>query len=114
MKLVAGALKYGQTATFEVTAKSTAGSMSLSDNYVLSGKGTAATFVNGLAVGDRVTVNLHLEHDGTDITPKTVIGGWPTILKDGVATGITGTTAGASSANPRTAVGFDQNIYGGG
>lgn len=109
MKLVAGALKYGQTATFEVTAKSTAGSMSLSDNYVLSGKGTAATFVNGLAAGDRVTVNLHLEHDGTDITPKTVIGGWPTILKDGVATGITGTTAGASSANPRTAVGFDQS-----
>lgn len=108
MKLVDGALKYGSTATFEVTAKSSSGSMSLSGGYVLSGKGNAATFVGSLAVGDRVSVNLHLEHDGADITPKTVIGGWPTILKNGVATGISGSTAGANSANPRTAVGFDQ------
>ncbi|MBQ9074005.1 MAG: phosphodiester glycosidase family protein [Muribaculaceae bacterium] len=108
---VEGSIALGKAVKMKVTgAPSAAGSMAIpAGGYVLSGHGTAATFVSSLADGDVITVNATLKLDGNSIVATQVLGGQPTILKDGVVldTETNPVIDHLPSLNPRTAVGHD-------
>ncbi|MBO7382486.1 MAG: phosphodiester glycosidase family protein [Muribaculaceae bacterium] len=106
---VDGTLRFGHPLTVTVTsAPSTAGNSSLSEGkYVLSGHGTAKTFVDGLAVGDQLTINLSLLHNGTALEATQVAGGQPMILSGGQVLDTQSALDHLTSLNPRTAVGYD-------
>lgn len=106
---VDGTLRFGHPLTVTVTsAPSTAGNSSLSEGkYVISGHGTAKTFVDGLAVGDQLTISLSLLHNGSALDATQVAGGQPMILSGGQVLDTQSALDHLTSLNPRTAVGYD-------
>ena len=94
-----------------VGSPSTAGNMTIpAGAYVLSGHGTAKTFLESLVDGDEVEVLLNATNvNGESVNPVWAVGGCPIILKDGVVQN----TEDANIINhlpnkePRTAVGYD-------
>ena len=89
----------------------TSGNMAIPKGMiVLSGHGTANTFMNMLQVGDYlwVTVDYFLKSypDITSATIRNVVSGWNIILNNHVLMPYRTTDALESSNNPRTAVGF--------
>lgn len=91
-----------------VGAPSTSGSMTIpSGGYVISGHGTAKTFVNSLADGDILTVSTTVKLGDTYIAPTQIAGGKPMILSGGVVLDTQDALDHLVSLNPRTAVGHD-------
>lgn len=100
----------GYNGTYECTVAANptggAGSMTIpADAYVLSGHGTASTFVAGLKEGDKVTLNLNTPL-ATGGTVTQMAGGQPIILKDGVTLDTQNALDHLTALNPRTAVGY--------
>lgn len=101
----------GYNGIYECTVMGTpvggAGSMSIPSNqYVLSGHGTASTFVAGLKSGDKVTLNLNTELATGGIATQ-VAGGQPIILQNGVTLNTQNALDHLVALNPRTAVGYN-------
>lgn len=106
---VDGVIAMGKSVKVKVMcAPSTAGSMAIpAGSYVLSGHGTAATFVSSLTEGEEITVNLTLTLGETSIAATQVIGGKPTILSGGQVLNTQNELDHLTALNPRTAVGHD-------
>lgn len=86
----------------------TAGSMTIpAGGYVLSGHGTAKTFVNALSDGDILTVSTSIKLGDTPIVPTQVAGGQPMILSEGTVLETQSALDHLGSLNPRTAIGHD-------
>lgn len=104
-----GAIAMGKAVKVKVASSpATAGSMAIPvGSYVLSGHGTAATFVSGLTIGQEITVNLTLTLGGKSIAATEVLGGKPTILSGGQVLNTQDALDHLTALNPRTAVGHD-------
>lgn len=75
---------------------------------VLSGHGTAKTFLDGLTVGDEVEINLNLLLDGTTTAPfVSAVGGDPRMLM--LKNGVPNTTNVWAELHPRTGFGYSQD-----
>lgn len=101
----------GYNGVYECTVMGTpvggAGSMSIPANqYVLSGHGTASTFIAGLKSGDKVTLNLNTEL-ATGGSALQMAGGQPIILQNGVTLNTQNALDHLVALNPRTAVGYN-------
>lgn len=95
------------TLTVEGSPVANQGSMSIpAGKYVLSGHGTASTFVAGLKDGDKIDLSLTMKM-GIDGNIIQMAGGTPIILKDGVTLDTESTLDHLTSLNPRTAVGYN-------
>ena len=89
---------------------STAGDMTIpAGKYVIRGRGSAATVVNTLQVGDTVTISPTWKFGDLSVDPQQVISGNPKILADGVVLDSEGERADASQLHPRSGVGFSDN-----
>lgn len=99
----------GKTVKMKVSGTpATAGSMAIpAGSYVISGHGTAKTFVEGLTDGEEITVNATLSLDGQSIQATQVLGGQPMILSKGVVLDTESALDHLVSLNPRTAIGHD-------
>lgn len=104
-----GAIAMGKAVKVKVVSSpATAGSMAIpAGSYVLSGHGTAATFVSSLTEGEEITVNLTLNLGETSIAATQVLGGKPTILSGGQVLNTQNELDHLTALNPRTAVGHD-------
>ncbi|AEW02172.1 hypothetical protein A4D02_34405 [Niastella koreensis] len=109
-----GDWKANATISCKVLAKSSAGNMAIdSGEAVLYGLGTAKTFLDGINVNDVITLNLQVITNPSGLTNiKQLTGGWTRLVLDG-ANCVTTSVAdegGAvpTSAEPRTAIGFNQ------
>ena len=70
-----------------VGAPSSAGDMDIpADGFVLHGRGSGSTFVNGLTDGDSITVEFHATIDGKEVFPHTMMSSWPNSLRNGEVT----------------------------
>ena len=76
-------------------------------SYVLSGHGTAATFVAGLSQGEKITINTQMKLGDNTIIPTQLAGGQPMILSGGVVLNTESALDHLTALNPRTAVGYD-------
>ncbi len=86
---------------------STAGDMTIpAGKYVIRGRGTAATVVNSLQVGDTITISPTWTFGDLSVIPQQVISGNPKILGDGVVLDTEGERGDASQLHPRSAVGY--------
>ena len=85
----------------------TAGDMTIpAGKYVIRGRGTAATVVNTLQIGDTITFSPTWKFGDLSVIPEQVISGNPKILGDGVVLDTEGERADASQLHPRSAVGY--------
>ena len=81
---------------------STAGDMPIpAGQYVLHGQGSTASFVEGLAPGDVIEVNMNAVVSGNKIDPREVVSGQPWMLRNGETI-----NDGNTDAHPRTCIGF--------
>lgn len=80
------------------------GNMSFNaDEYVMSGNGTAATFIqNNISAGDTISITIGTSPNKGDITQ--MIGGGVVLVQNGVVPTFTNT-----DVHPRTAIGFNQD-----
>ena len=86
---------------------STAGDMTIpAGKYVIRGRGSAATVVNTLQVGDTITISPTWKFGSLSVDPQQVISGNPKILADGVVLDSEGERADASQLHPRSGVGY--------
>lgn len=84
-----------------------AGSMTIpSGQYVLSGHGTGAAFVNSLKAGDKVELDLTAQL-ATGGTVTQMAGGQPIILQNGETLNTQNALDHLTALNPRTAVGYN-------
>ncbi|MCC8038448.1 MAG: phosphodiester glycosidase family protein [Bacteroidales bacterium] len=99
----------GATFQARVTVPPTAdGSMTIpSDGIVLSGHGTARTFLSDLQEGDLVTITSTFTYGGNDVALTQLAGGKPMILSGGVTLNTQDALDHLTSLNPRTAIGYD-------
>lgn len=98
------------TGTYTCTVKGTpqggVGSMTIpAGQYVLSGHGTASTFVAGLKDGDTVTLTLDAPLATGGVVTQ-MAGGMPIILQNGVTLDTQNALDHLTALNPRTAVGY--------
>ncbi|MBP5687895.1 MAG: phosphodiester glycosidase family protein [Muribaculaceae bacterium] len=85
----------------------TAGDMTIPvGKYVIRGRGSAATVVNTLQIGDTITISPTWKYGSLSVVPEQVISGNPKILADGVVLDTEGERADASQLHPRSAVGY--------
>lgn len=77
-----------------------------SGNVVLSGHGASATYLNGVAVGDTVTINQNTTPSLRDLTQA--VSGYPLLLRDGAKTTLPNTDH-HNARHPRTAMGVNQD-----
>jgi hypothetical protein len=85
----------------------TAGDMTIpAGKYVIRGRGSAATVVNTLLVGDTITISPTWTFGDLSVVPEQVISGNPKILGDGVVLDSEGERPDASQLHPRSAVGY--------
>lgn len=83
------------------------GSMTIpTDGFILSGNGTASTFVQSLKDGDEITLDLSTEL-ATGGTVTQMAGGQPIILQNGVTLNTQNALDHLTALNPRTAVGYN-------
>jgi exopolysaccharide biosynthesis protein len=86
---------------------STAGDMTIPEGkYVIRGRGSAATVVNTLQVGDTITISPTWKFGSLSVEPEQVISGNPKILADGVVLDSESERADASQLHPRSGVGY--------
>ena len=88
-----------------VNTPSSAGDMDVpTEGLVLTGKGTAAAFIEGLQVGDELTYTLNASINGQSIVPTEIISGQPYCLQNGNVF-----NNGDTSVHPRTVLGFTED-----
>lgn len=107
------ALIPGTTVTMKVQAPATTGgTTSIPENgYVLSGKGKAATFLKKLSANDEIKVKCAVRFDGiTGGKVTQALGGCPPILSNGKVLDTDKVLDHLSTAQPRTAVGFNDEM----
>ena len=116
-KLVEGeSFAVGRTCKFEITGTATTDGNSTipANGYVLHGYGNTAAegmvgavdFVNGLKIGDIVTLNADVKIDGHSFVPEQMISGNPRILGDGQILDSESERADAVARHPRTCLGY--------
>ncbi len=111
-KILSGELAPGKSVEIEITsAPATAGSMAIpADGFVLSGHGTAKAFIEGLSIGDKLTVSTSLTTaEGEQFDAFNLAGGRPLILGAGQVLETQGALDHLVSLNPRTAIGYDKD-----
>ncbi|MDE6266276.1 MAG: phosphodiester glycosidase family protein [Muribaculaceae bacterium] len=103
-------VKFGKEKYKVTSAPSSAGSMAVpAGQVVLSGNGTADTFVRSLNIGDEVTVEINLVNgDETYSDVPQMAGGKPMILSGGEVLDTQDALDHLVSLNPRTAIGYDR------
>ena len=85
----------------------TAGDMTIpSGKYVIRGRGSAATVVNTLQIGDTIIISPTWTFGDLSVDPQQVISGNPKILADGVVLDTESERGDASQLHPRSAVGY--------
>ncbi|MBR2147051.1 MAG: phosphodiester glycosidase family protein [Muribaculaceae bacterium] len=85
----------------------TAGDMTIpAGKFVIRGRGSAATVVNSLQVGDTITISPTWKFGDLSVVPDQVISGNPKILGDGVVLDTESERGDASQLHPRSAVGY--------
>lgn len=103
-----GTLRFG---TMEMTVAETPhvkGSTTIpAGSYILSGHGTAATFVASLTQGEKITINTQMKLGDNTIVPTQLAGGQPMILSGGEVLNTESALDHLTALNPRTAVGYD-------
>lgn len=105
---VEGSLRFGTMEMTLVEAPHTKGSTSIpSGSYILSGHGTAATFVASLTQGEKITVTTQMKLGDNTIVPTQLAGGQPMILSGGQVLSTETALDHLTALNPRTAVGYD-------
>ncbi len=75
-----------------------------SEGLVLTGKGSAASFIAGLKPGDQLTLTLNAYLNGTPFTPTEIVSGNPWVLNAGQVV-----NNGDTSVHPRTVLGYSQD-----
>ena len=105
---VEGALSVGTVQMKVMEAPHTKGSTSIpSGSYILSGHGTASTFVAGLTEGEIITVSTQMKLGDNTITATQMAGGQPMILSGGQVLNTESALDHLTALNPRTAIGYD-------
>ena len=105
---VDGTLRFGSMEMTVAEAPHVKGSTTIpAGSYVLSGHGTAATFVSGLTQGEKITINTQMKLGDNTIIPTQLAGGQPMILSGGVVLNTESALDHLTALNPRTAVGYD-------
>ncbi|MBR5332548.1 MAG: phosphodiester glycosidase family protein [Muribaculaceae bacterium] len=105
---VEGALSVGTVQMKVVETPHTKGSTSIPlGSYILSGHGTASTFVAGLTEGEVITVSTYMKLGDTQIIPTQMAGGQPMILSGGQVLSTESALDHLTALNPRTAIGYD-------
>ncbi len=105
---VDGSLRFGTMEMTVAEAPHVKGSTTIpAGSYVLSGHGTAATFVAGLTQGEKITINTQMKLGDNTIVPTQLAGGQPMILSGGVVLNTESALDHLTALNPRTAVGYD-------
>ena len=101
----------GKTVKMKVSGTPATSPISIpTGSYVLSGHGTAATFVNSLTDGEEIEVTMSATTaNGKTENPVWAVGGCPVLLKDGVVqeTEDANIISHLPNKEPRTAVGYD-------
>lgn len=119
-KLVEGeSFVTGKTWKMQITSNPTAtGNLAIpSDGFVIHGRGTSTSvgtmsaldFVNGLKVGDIITIDSKVSIDGTQVAPDQLISGNPRIAGDGQTLDTESERGDASAYHPRTGIGYGAN-----
>lgn len=119
-KLVAGeTFTPGKTCKMEITSTATStGDIAIpSDGYVIHGRGTSTSggtksaidFVNGLKIGDVVTITPKITIDGVSVDAYQMISGNPRTVGDGKTLDTEGERGDASAYHPRTGIGYGDN-----
>ena len=105
---VDGTLRFGTMEMIVAEAPHSKGSTTIpAGSYVLSGHGTAATFVAGLTQGEKITINSQMKLGDNTIIPTQLAGGQPVILSGGLVLSTETALDHLTALNPRTAVGYD-------
>ena len=105
---VEGALSVGTVQMKVMEAPHTKGSTTIpSGSYILSGHGTASTFVAGLTEGEIITVSTQMKLGDNTITATQMAGGQPMILSGGQVLNTESALDHLTALNPRTAIGYD-------
>lgn len=103
-----GVLSMGEVKMTVAETPHTKGSTTIpTGSYVLSGHGTAASFVASLTQGETITINTQMKLGDNTIIPTQMAGGQPMILSGGVVLNTEGALDHLTALNPRTAVGYD-------
>lgn len=85
----------------------TAGDMTIpAGKYVIRGRGSAATVVNTLQIGDTITISPTWKFGDLSVVPEQVISGNPKILGDGLVLDTESERGDANQLHPRSAVGY--------
>lgn len=111
VKVIEGTLGFNGTCKVQAQGAPVVntGSMSIpAGGLVLSGNGTASTFLQTVKAGDVITLDLNTPL-ATGGTVSQMAGGQPMILKDGKVLDTQGALDHLTSLNPRTAVGYDKD-----
>ena len=105
---VEGTLRFGTMEMTVAEAPHVKGSTTIpAGSYVLSGHGTAATFVASLTQGEKITINTQMKLGDNTIVPTQLAGGQPMILSGGVVLNTESALDHLTALNPRTAIGYD-------
>lgn len=103
-----GLLSMGTVQMKVAEAPHSAGSTTIpAGSYVLSGHGTASTFVAGLTEGETITIATQMTLGENTIIPTQMAGGQPMILSGGEVLSTESALDHLTALNPRTAVGYD-------
>ncbi len=108
-KMVEGEnIAIGKTVKLEVTSTATStGDREIPDGeYLLVGRGSTLDFVNGLAVGDVVSLTAQAAVDGVSIVPTELCTANPNILANGVTLQSEGDRGDAVARHPRSSIGY--------
>lgn len=105
---VEGALSVGTVQMKVAETPHTNGSTLIpSGSYILSGHGTASSFVAGLTEGEIITVSTQMKLGDNTITATQMAGGQPMILSGGQVLNTETALDHLTALNPRTAIGYD-------
>lgn len=105
---VEGSLRFGTMEMTVAETPHTKGSTTIpAGSYILSGHGTAATFVASLTQGEKITINTQMKLGDNTIVPTQLAGGQPMILSGGQVLSTETALDHLTALNPRTAVGYD-------
>lgn len=103
-----GSLRFGSMEMTVAEAPHSKGSTTIpAGSYILSGHGTAATFVASLTQGEKITINTQMKLGDNTIVPTQLAGGQPMILSGGQVLSTETALDHLTALNPRTAVGYD-------
>ncbi len=104
-------VQVGKPLVLEITSDvTTTGNREIPEGqYAIVGRGTAIEFINGLEIGEQVTLTASASIDGSAVYPTDLATGNPWILKDGVRLDSESDRGDASARHPRTSIGYNSD-----